>query len=136
MFIRVSFVFPKEYPHGLHPDGTPTVDLERNPLISNKDRAFMLRRLRNVRERRRPCLEACLRFLLFGDEDEQSGVPVPMDAESSSEDEGLPRKSRDVTVSLLRSNKNLAEPITSQGVFSANGWYLLFYMSSSRTLMS
>lgn len=83
----------------------------------------MLRRLKTIRERRRPCLEACLRFLVFGDENEQVGIPVDMRSESSSEEEDGPatRKSRDITVSLLRNNKNLAEPRTSQGVFGPNG---------------
>ena len=85
----------------------------------------MLRRLKAIRECRRPCLEPCLRFLLFGNEDEKGGRgPLPLDSDSSSEDEDSPlvsRKSRDFTVTLLRSHKNLAEPITSQGVFAPNG---------------
>jgi hypothetical protein len=90
----------------------------------------MLRRLRGIRDRRRPCLEACLRFLLFGDEDERVGIPRGIDSESSNEEEEDSarkgeggRKSRDFTVSLLRNNKNLAEPRTSQGIFGPNGWY-------------
>ena len=88
----------------------------------------MLRRLKTIRERRRPCLEACLRFLLFGDENEQVGIPMDMNSESSSEEDEGPaaRKSRDFTVSLLRNNKNLAEPRTSQGVFGPNGRTLFF----------
>jgi len=121
VFIRVSFTFPRDYPYTPHPlGGTPSVDLERNPLISMKDRAFILRRLRLIREQRRPCLEACLRFLLFANEDEQIGVPTAIDPESSSEDETT-QKVRDQTVFLLRNNKNLAEPRTSQGVFGPNG---------------
>lgn len=87
----------------------------------------MLRRLKTIRERRRPCLEACLRFLLFGDENEL-GIPVDMRSESSSEEDECPatRKSRDFTVSLLRNNKNLAEPRTSQGVFGPNGKIFVF----------
>ncbi|KAH0828570.1 hypothetical protein J3R83DRAFT_2840 [Lanmaoa asiatica] len=123
VFIRISFRFPKSYPHAPHPDGTPEIDLERSPLISMQNRAFMLRRLKTIRERRRPCLEACLRFLLYGDENEQVGIPVDMRSESSSDEDEVPatRKSRDFTVSLLRNNKNLAEPRTSQGVFGPNG---------------
>jgi hypothetical protein len=90
-----------------------------------KDRAFMLRRLKAIRERRRPCLEPCLRFLLLGNEDEKGGRgPGPLDSDSSSEDEDtapVSRKSRDFTVTLLRSHKNLAEPRTSQGTFAPNG---------------
>ena len=88
----------------------------------------MLRRLKTIRSRRRPCLEACLRFLLFGDENEQVGIPVDMRSESSSEEDEGPttRKSRDFTVSLLRNNKNLAEPRTSQGIFGPNGKTFVF----------
>jgi hypothetical protein len=119
VFIRITFAFPKDYPHGQHPRGTPTVELERNPLISLKNRAFILRRLRALRERQRPCLEACLRFLSEG---EKSGAPHAMDSESS--DDAEDHKSRDLTVSLLRSHKNLAEPRTSQGTFGPNGTLL------------
>ncbi|KAH7909417.1 hypothetical protein BJ138DRAFT_232760 [Hygrophoropsis aurantiaca] len=133
VFIRVSFTFPKSYPYGLHPDGTPEIKIEHNPLISMQNHVFMLRRLRGIRERRRPCLEACLRFLLFGDEDEDVGVPVSLDSDSSSEDEEpLSRKSRDFTMLLLRNNKNLAEPRTSQGVFGPNGELICFFRAPPR----
>jgi WD repeat-containing protein 59 len=124
VFIRVSFTFPKDYPQAPYPGGIPTIDLERSPLISIRSRAFMLRRLRAIRERRRPCLEACLRFLLFGNEDELESLPVRFDLESSSEDESGPimsRKGRDSTIMVLHNDKNIAEPRTSQGVFGPNG---------------
>lgn len=132
VFIRISFRFPKNYPHAPHPEGIPEIDLERSPLISMQNRAFMLRRLKTIRERRRPCLEACLRFLLFGDENEQVGIPMDLRSESSSEEDEGPatRKSRDFTVSLLRNNKNLAEPRTSQGIFGPNGrTFVLLHIS-------
>ncbi len=119
VFLRITFAFPREYPQARHPDGTPTVDLERTPLISMKQRAFILRRLRDIRERERPCLGKCLKFLLFGDQQADSGLRAPLDSESSSEDEAPAR--RDPASSLLKGDKNLAEPRTSQGVFSANG---------------
>ncbi|KAJ7292557.1 hypothetical protein C8J57DRAFT_1490063 [Mycena rebaudengoi] len=130
VFIRITFTFPKDYPNKVHPQGTPSVELERNTLISLKNRAFILRRLRAIRERQRPCLEACLRFLSEG---EKSGARRPMDSESSSEGEGhISRKSRDLTVSLLRSHKNLAEPRTSQGTFGPNGELVCFFRDAPR----
>ncbi|KAG1808625.1 uncharacterized protein BJ212DRAFT_1382131 [Suillus subaureus] len=136
VFIRISFRFPKTYPQS----GVPDIDLERNPLVSMQSRAFMLRRLRGIRDRRRPCLEACLRFLLFGDEDERVGIPRGIDSESSNEEDEEDnarkgeggRKSRDFTVSLLRNNKNLAEPRTSQGVFGPNGELVCFFRAPPR----
>jgi hypothetical protein len=91
-----------------------------------KDRAFMLKRLKAIRERRRPCLEACLKFLLFGDEEDPRGRPSLMDGESSDEDmppttAAAGGKGKEVTVSLLRNHKNLAEPRTTQGTFGPNG---------------
>jgi WD repeat-containing protein 59 len=108
------------------------VDLERNPLISLKDRAFILRRLRRIREQRRPCLEACLRFLLFAREDADAELPAAVDSESPSSDDfrPVPRKEKDLTISLLRNNKNLAEPRTSQGVFGPNGKSMLLNSGS------
>lgn len=123
MFFRVKFTFPKDYPHAAHPAGTPTVELDRSPLISLKDRAFMLGRLRAIRQTQRPCLEQCLKFLLFGDERERVGRT----SDSSSDDDSRIRtatirsRSDNLPYTLLRNDKNLAEPRTSQGVFGPNG---------------
>jgi hypothetical protein len=72
-------------------------------------------------------LEACLRFLLFTREDADEELPPDVDSESpSSEDFIHPsRGERDLTASILRNTKNLAEPRTSQGVFGPNGINLL-----------
>lgn len=122
VFIRISFTFPRDYPQASYPGGVPQVDLERNPLIPIKTRILILRRLKAIRERQRPCLEACLRFLLFGCEDESAiTAPVNADSESSSDDYPTTRRPRGSTESLHRGDKNLAEPRTSQGVFGANG---------------
>ncbi|KAF8637465.1 hypothetical protein AX16_010793 [Volvariella volvacea WC 439] len=145
VFIRVTFTFPRGYPHAEHPHGTPTVDIERNPLISIQKRAFISRRLRLIREKKRPCLEACLRFLLFASEEEEN----EQGEDSSSGDELTGRRRRsissdddddddrlagrkDFTVSLLRNNKNLAEPRTSQGTFGPNGELVCFFRAPPR----
>ena len=110
------------------------MDLERSPLISMKQRAFILRRIRDIREKQRPCLEKCLRFLLYGDQEEDRAA---IDSGSSSEDEAPAR--RDPGSAVLRADKNLAEPRTSQGVFSANGtssiamWKIQLNMTSMWT---
>ncbi|KAI9068878.1 hypothetical protein FKP32DRAFT_1587345 [Trametes sanguinea] len=122
VFLRVTFTFPRDYPQASYPEGIPAIDLERTPLISVKQRAFILRRLRDIRESERPCLEKCLRFLLFGDQQEDN---TRLDSGSSDEDEAPIRKG-DAAFTSLRSDKNLAEPRTSQGVFSANGMLVCF----------
>lgn len=106
------------------------VDLERSPLISIRNRAFMLRRLRMLRETRRPCLEACLRFLLYGNEDERQRRTAHIIYDSSSDEEttSLPRSKREPIVTPLHSEKNIAEPVTSQGVFGPNGMSFLATM--------
>ena len=121
VFLRITFTFPREYPQANYPDGIPTVDLERSPLISMKQRAFILRRVREIRERQRPCLERCLRFLLFGDQQEDNGHRAAIDSEQSSDDEMPATRRSDSAAPDLRSHKNLAEPRTSQGVFGVNG---------------
>jgi WD repeat-containing protein 59 len=123
VFVRVSFTFPMTYPHGSRPDGTPTADLERSPLISIRNRAFILRRLRMLRETRRPCLEACLRFLLYGNEDEKQRRTAHIVYDSSSDEETTPVlcSKRETIVVPLHSDKNIAEPVTSQCVFGPNG---------------
>ncbi|EIW82937.1 hypothetical protein CONPUDRAFT_52726 [Coniophora puteana RWD-64-598 SS2] len=129
VFIRVTLKFPKAYPASSHPDATPELEMERNPLISMQTRAFMLRRLRGIRERRRPCLEACLRFLLFGDEDEHAAGPMPIESESSDED-GEFEKPKDL--GMMRVTKNIMEPRTSQGVFGPNGELVCFFRAAPR----
>ncbi|KAI8970648.1 hypothetical protein BD414DRAFT_502118 [Trametes punicea] len=126
VFLRVTFTFPRDYPQASGPGGTPKVDLERSPLISVNQHAFILRRLRDIRETERPCLEKCLSFLLYGDRQEDDTHHPAIDSGSSSEDEApVPRKV-DTAFSSLRGAKNLAEPRTSQGVFSANGQLVCF----------
>lgn len=134
VFVRVSFRFPKGYPHAPHPEGTPEVELERTPLISRRTRAIMRKKLRALRERHRPCLEACLRFLLFGDEDDQVSASVSSESSSEDEDPGqLAPKPRTFTAALLRNNKkSLTEPRTSQGVFGPNGELVCFFWSPRR----
>ncbi|KAJ3484289.1 hypothetical protein NLI96_g5740 [Meripilus lineatus] len=134
VFIRVSFTFPRDYPQAPFPGGVPQVELERNPLIRIETRVKILRRLKAIRERQRPCLEACLRFLLFGSDDESS-LARAIDSESSS-DEAFPssRRPRNSTVSLLPGDKNLAEPRTSQGVFGANGQLVCFFRPPPRIM--
>ncbi|PPQ65609.1 hypothetical protein CVT24_011818 [Panaeolus cyanescens] len=129
VFLRVTFHFPRDYPLATHPHGTPTVEVERNPLISAPDRTFILKKLRRIRERRRPCLEACLRFLLFANE---GSADQDSDSDSDSDDEPASKKARDITVSLLRNHKNLAEPRTSQGSFGPNGELVLFFRAPPR----
>ncbi|EIW56116.1 uncharacterized protein TRAVEDRAFT_50605 [Trametes versicolor FP-101664 SS1] len=126
VFLRATFTFPRDYPQASYPGGIPTIDLEKSPLISMKQRAFILRRLRDLREHQRPCLEKCLRFLLFGDQQVDSARHAAIDSESSSEDEAQTTRKGDNTLSSLRSDKNLAEPRTSQGVFCANGQLVCF----------
>ncbi|KAI0764721.1 hypothetical protein C8Q74DRAFT_1283552 [Fomes fomentarius] len=132
VFLRITFTFPREYPQASYPDGIPTVELERTPLIAIKQRAFILGRLRDMREKERPCLEKCLRFLLFGDQKEDSGHHAAIDSESSSEDEAPTARRGDPASLALRGDKNLAEPRTSQGVFGVNGQLVCFFRAPPR----
>ena len=83
----------------------------------------MLQQLRDIRERQRPCLEPCLRFLLSTNSTRKIRAVDLDDTASSSGDDEQPRNSqaKDFSVSLIRDHPNLAEPRSSQGVFGANG---------------
>ncbi|KAJ3878523.1 hypothetical protein F5051DRAFT_228307 [Lentinula edodes] len=184
VFLRVTFTFPRNYPynpenhtdlpleHPLARTTTPTVNMEYTPLITMKDRAFMLRRLRRIiatlRERQRPCLEACLRFLVFKDESfveiaegdsggatghasvRRPGLKTRSSGEngedlgdSDSSEEDIQRMAEmgnhvgrddEVTMSMLRDNKNLAEPRTCQGSFGPNGELVCFFRAPPRIM--
>ena len=86
----------------------------------------MIKRLREIREKQRPCLEACLRFLLFGD-GTGKGQKLRYDSGSSSDEEETVEmeKGKDFSASLIRDHPNLAEPRSSQGVFGPNGEIVL-----------
>ncbi|KAJ3812903.1 hypothetical protein F5876DRAFT_36386 [Lentinula aff. lateritia] len=146
VFLRVTFTFPRNYPyspenhtdlpleHPLARTTTPTVNMEYTPLITMKDRAFMLRRLRRIiatlRERQRPCLEACLRFLVFKDE---SFVEIAGGGGGATGHASV-RRDDEVTMSMLRDNKNLAEPRTCQGSFGPNGELVCFFRAPPRIM--
>lgn len=130
VFVRVSFAFPKDYPN-TQPNSNPTVDLEPTPLIPLRTRAHMLRRLRAMLETRRPVLEACLRFLLFGDDERPAAAYGEFDSSSDEESRGARVggsrvRGRDAAVVMLHNNKNIAEPRTSQGVFGPDGRLVVF----------
>lgn len=88
----------------------------------------MLGRLRAIRQTQRPCLEQCLRFLLLGDQRER----IRRNSDSSSDEDAsrvrvaaLQPWDEELPYAVLRNDKNLAEPRTSQGVFGPNGTYLI-----------
>ncbi|KAF8581466.1 hypothetical protein K439DRAFT_1636189 [Ramaria rubella] len=126
VFIRVTFIFPREYPRSIAPQSLPHIDLEKNHLIPVKNRAFLLRELHALR-RKPPCLEACLRFLLgLPNKRGIAGRSIDTDSGSSSEAEGgSTRPNRDASVAM-RGQTGLAEPRTSQGVFGPNGELVCF----------
>jgi WD repeat-containing protein 59 len=77
--------------------------------------------LKTIAEVERPCLEACLRYLRFGEADGRHTRSASPDSESSSEGETSQAKQRNVARMMRRGDKNVAEPRTSQGVFCPNG---------------
>ena len=108
VFVRVTFIFPRDYPTAKNSKDTPLVEIERSPLISVKRRAYMIKRLREIREKQRPCLEACLRFLLFGD-GTGKGQKLRYDSGSSSDEE---EPEDDTNVNVFR---NLDSPVSEGG---------------------
>lgn len=100
----------------------PTIELEKNPEIQLKDRAYILRNLRRIRLEHRPCLELCLRFLLgMPDIEGRTFGGRGVDSDSDSSDGGQ-RQSRSGIVSHLSNHAdNVPMPRRCQGVFGPNG---------------
>ncbi|KAJ7218177.1 hypothetical protein C8J57DRAFT_1732267 [Mycena rebaudengoi] len=130
-----SSVFPSVPSEGLPEQRPPSRNAKLRaraqlPHLPQEPR-LILRKLRAIRERWCPCLEACLRSLSEG---EKSGARRPMDSDSRVFRRGprLAQVTRDLTVSLLRSHKSFAEPRTSQGTFGPNGELVCFFRDAPR----
>lgn len=123
-FIRLTFTFPRDYPSGVHPKGTPSVDLDKSLYLAGKERSTILRKLRSIRERRRPCFEACLKYLLTGQEDEFSkdAVSDPFDS-SSDESEDLDTGIRIMNKGGGSSLRAITEGHRTRVSFGPNGTY-------------
>ncbi|KAH6903445.1 vacuolar membrane protein [Coprinopsis sp. MPI-PUGE-AT-0042] len=134
VFMRVTFTFPPKYPMAPHPEGTPSVDLERSPLVSQRDRAYVLKRLKVIREN-----ESDLAWKLVSSFFHPAKDGRMLDSESSDDDvdnvERKKKKGKGMTVSILRTHKNMAEPRTSQGSFGPNGELICFFRSAPRRVV-
>ncbi|KEP54408.1 putative RWD, RING finger and WD repeat protein C11E3,05 [Rhizoctonia solani 123E] len=127
VFIRITFHFPPDYPRSFSRSAAPTIDLEKNPEIALKDRAYILRNLRKIRLHTRPCLDACLRFLL-GFPDLHGRTFGARGADTDSDSEGEQRQSRSGIVSHLSNHAdNVPMPRRCQGVFGPNGELVCFF---------
>ncbi|KAG8691847.1 hypothetical protein FRC11_007813 [Ceratobasidium sp. 423] len=127
VFIRITFQFPPEYPRSHSRSAAPTIDFEKNPDIALKDRAYILRILRRIRLHTRPCLEACLRFLL-GLPDIHGRTFGARGVDTDSDSEGEQRQSRSGAVTHLSNHAdNVPMPRRCQGVFGPNGELVCFF---------
>lgn len=130
-FIRISFKFPRDY--WKSKESLPSFDLDKIAGISLKTRAYLLKKLRNIRIQRRPCLEPWLRFLLGEDDGEfpyAGGMVVQEGPTWNPEDEdpvgvngalnGDHGKNGDDIV-IRNTPANRIRPRRCQGVFGPNG---------------
>src|SRR4051794_26123864 len=71
-FIRVNVTFPSQYPNKV----SPIFDIQKTGMISIFNRTRMLKSLRDIARscvsQNRPCLEACVRYLL-GEHTQEDG---------------------------------------------------------------
>ncbi|CAE6462435.1 unnamed protein product [Rhizoctonia solani] len=113
VFIRVTFHFPPEYPRSRSRSSAPTIDLDKNPEVALKDRAYIL--------------QPCLRFLL-GLPDNQGRTFGARSVDTDSDSEGEQRQSRSGIVSHLTNHAdNVPMPRRCQGVFGPNGELVCFF---------
>ena len=121
-FIRVNFHFPKQYPKR----AAPTVTLDKHAEVTLKQRAFLLRGLREVLSKNaaisEQSLEACIRFLLG--ENEEEGI------DGSSSDSDL-----DVRLAHVDRQRRINVPLprTSGAVFGPRGELIYFTPLSTQS---
>jgi hypothetical protein len=119
VFVRISFDFPKAYPSD--PNAMPTFDLDKNPLLSS-NRTAIIAELDSILSGRKGVLEPCLSFLRFGARDRTFSPGAEADSDSEEEDFAAENMKKGNIARIMKLNKNLGEPRTSQGVFAPNGW--------------
>lgn len=148
-FIRISFSFPKDYWKFSPTDpnakrSIPSFELDKIAGISLKTRAFLLKKLRNIRYTHRPCLEPCLRFLLGEEEGIGYGFRgafgMSEGSRSDGEDENVPAVGDDLAIEsgdirgrpgkdgipfVKNTMENSIRPRRCGGVFGPNGTKLL-----------
>lgn len=98
----------------------PEFDLDKNPLIPPSSRTAMIAELDNILAERKRVLEPCLSFLRFGSRDRVRS-PSPGTESDSDEDLAAENVKKGNIARILKHNKNVGEPRTSQGVFAPNG---------------
>ncbi len=87
-FLRVQFTFPAQYPLSLAQEDSPQVNLETSVAISRITKTKMLAKLEELRHDQRPCLSACIAYLLgYG---ERGRLGLRQD-ESDSDEEDIER---------------------------------------------
>lgn len=85
-FVRVYFRFPASYPRAQGREGSPAFSLSNSPLITKESRDALRQKLHRICEESRPCLAACISFLLGHDERKgRPGAPLPVDSDSESD---------------------------------------------------
>jgi WD repeat-containing protein 59 len=85
-FLRVQFTFPELYPHSLAEEDSPLVNLETSVAISRSTKTKMLAKLEELRREERPCLSACIAYLL-GYEERGGRLGLRQEESDSDEDE-------------------------------------------------
>ena len=97
-------------------------------ISSLNTRAFLLKKLREIRTRKRPCLEACLGFLLGEREEDSLVFPFARSEGSGSDDDSMVDGARNRSQRALQRQRDnninkgaYIRPRRSQGIFGPNG---------------
>ncbi|KAG8878809.1 hypothetical protein FRB98_005982 [Tulasnella sp. 332] len=141
-FIRIACEFPKDYwkPTADPTTSLPSFDLDKIAGISLKTRAYLLKKLRNIRVQRRPCLEPWLRFLLGeeeggyayiggldGQETLWDGLEEdPVGLNTTIEDDAETENSAQL---VKNTPENTIRPRRCQGVFGPSGELACFFFT-------
>jgi hypothetical protein len=84
--VRVQFTFPPQYPHSTAKEDGPVIDLETSVAVSKATRAMMIAKLQDIRQNERPCLSACIAYLL-GYQERRGRLGLRQEESDSEEDD-------------------------------------------------
>ncbi|CAJ0852094.1 9793_t:CDS:10 [Entrophospora sp. SA101] len=132
-FIRINISFPPQYPDKF----PPNFNIQRTGMISIMNRTHMLQNLNSIAlshvSQKRPCLEACIRYLL-GEQPKE--VAQDRYGKDDSDDENLlnsTRRSYDKNLVYILGDKddnnNVPFPMLCGARFSMNGQLICFFSS-------
>ncbi|CAG8432743.1 7070_t:CDS:10 [Diversispora eburnea] len=130
-FIRVNIFYPEKYPE----DRPPIFEIQKTGMISIMNRTHMSQNLKKIAitqiSQKRPCLEACVRYLLGGQNSDGQDIYGKDDSDEENLLNSKRRTSYDNNLIMLLGDKDdhnrILFPVICGARFSASGKLVCFF---------